>query len=143
RRRRLSRPSMRWTRRRSAASPGACWQARWALLRSAPWAGLRTTRRWRQDFGAEPAASCPGAVGGRPLLLERFGGLGGRLPVLHGRRILLRQPRYGDYEAWSRLRADSRAFLEPWEPPWPADALDRGAFRRRVRRAVSDVRAGV
>lgn len=65
------------------------------------------------------------------------------MPVLHGRRILLRQPRYGDYEAWSRLRADSRAFLEPWEPPWPADALDRGAFRRRVRRAVSDVRAGV
>lgn len=63
--------------------------------------------------------------------------------MLHGRRILLRQPRYGDYKAWSRLRADSRAFLEPWEPPWPADALDRGAFRRRVRRAVSDVRAGV
>ncbi|WP_368744800.1 GNAT family N-acetyltransferase [Desertibaculum subflavum] len=76
------------------------------------------------------------------MLLERFGGLGGRLPVLHGRRVVLRQPRYGDYEAWARLRASSRAFLEPWEPPWPADALDRGAFRRRVRRAVGDVRTG-
>lgn len=64
-------------------------------------------------------------------------------PVLVGGKVMLRLPRGKDYAEWARLRGESRAFLEPWEPPWPADALDRGAFRRRVRRAVSDVRAGV
>jgi hypothetical protein len=37
-------------------------------------------------------------------------------------------------------RAESRAFLTPWEPTWPADDLTRTAFRRRVRRYQSEIR---
>ena len=57
-----------------------------------------------------------------------------------GEGLYLRQPLPGDYEGWSRLRAVSRAFLEPWEPVWPSDDLTRAAFRRRLRRYQCDVR---
>jgi ribosomal-protein-alanine N-acetyltransferase len=46
--------------------------------------------------------------------------------------VTLRPPRSGDYAAWSELRRRSRAFLQPWEPSWPADDLSRLAFRRRL-----------
>ena len=52
---------------------------------------------------------------------------------LEGERVRLRPPRRGDWRAWSRLRGQSRSFLEPWEPSWPEDALTRTAFRRRLR----------
>jgi [ribosomal protein S5]-alanine N-acetyltransferase len=57
-----------------------------------------------------------------------------------GEGIYLRHPLPGDFEAWSRLRAVSRAFLEPWEPVWPSDDLTRAAFRRRLRRYQRDIR---
>ncbi len=60
--------------------------------------------------------------------------------VLSGLRVVLRPPRRVDYPAWARLRQQSRAFLEPWEPSWPEDALSRAAWRRRLRRAASDWR---
>ena len=40
-----------------------------------------------------------------------------------------------------RLREQSRAFLTPWEPTWPADDLTRGAFRRRLKRYAEDLRS--
>jgi len=46
--------------------------------------------------------------------------------------IYLRPPRASDYPAWSDLRRRSRAFLQPWEPAWPADDLSRPAYRRRL-----------
>jgi len=52
---------------------------------------------------------------------------------IEGRRVYLRPPRDGDWRVWADLRATSRDFLSPWEPTWPADALGRAAFRRRVR----------
>ena len=52
---------------------------------------------------------------------------------IEGRRVFLRPPRDADWRAWAELRGLSRDFLEPWEPVWPADALSRAAFRRRVR----------
>lgn len=52
---------------------------------------------------------------------------------IEARRLYLRPPRDSDWRAWSQLRGDSRTFLESWEPTWPADALGRTAFRRRVR----------
>jgi ribosomal-protein-alanine N-acetyltransferase len=52
---------------------------------------------------------------------------------LEGRRVFLRPPRDADWRAWAELRGASREFLMPWEPVWPADALGRAAFRRRVR----------
>lgn len=62
---------------------------------------------------------------------------------IEGHQTFLRHPVIGDFAEWSRLRATSRAFLEPWEPLWPADDLTRGAFRYRIRRYDSDREAGL
>lgn len=51
---------------------------------------------------------------------------------LEAEGVTLRPPRNGDYAAWSDLRRRSRAFLQPWEPTWPADDLSRSAYRRRL-----------
>jgi len=61
-------------------------------------------------------------------------------PELRGEKVILRLPQLGDYDAWARIRGDSRNFLEPWEPSWSTDALSRTAFRRRLRRYSRDVR---
>ena len=60
--------------------------------------------------------------------------------VIPGRTVYLRSPSMNDYAAWSTLRAESRAFLAPWEPLWPPDDLTRGAFKRRVRRYMKEAR---
>ena len=65
------------------------------------------------------------------------------VPVLRSRRLLLRTPRLGDHAEWAALRAASRNFLEPWEPIWPEDDLERPAFRRRIRRYAAEIRDGV
>jgi len=49
------------------------------------------------------------------------------------RRLLIRPPRRGDFEAWAQLRGKSRNHLEPWEPLWPTDALSREDWARRLR----------
>jgi ribosomal-protein-alanine N-acetyltransferase len=54
------------------------------------------------------------------------------LTLEHG-RVRLRPPRAADWSAWAGLRQTSRDFLEPWEPSWPAGALTRQDFRRRLR----------
>jgi ribosomal-protein-alanine N-acetyltransferase len=59
-------------------------------------------------------------------------------PVV-GRGIYLRYAEMRDYLAWAQLRAASREFLEPWEPTWPADDLERAAFRRRLRRHRDEI----
>lgn len=51
---------------------------------------------------------------------------------LDGPGVRLRSPRASDFAEWRELRASSRAFLQPWEPVWPADDLTRAAFRRRL-----------
>jgi ribosomal-protein-alanine N-acetyltransferase len=56
--------------------------------------------------------------------------------------IRLRAPRYRDYDAWSTLRRDSRGFLQPWEPSWPSDDLQRSAFRRRLAIYSREIDAG-
>jgi ribosomal-protein-alanine N-acetyltransferase len=53
-------------------------------------------------------------------------------PLVRGEGIYLRPPEMRDFEAWTDLRARSRAFLTPWEPAWPADDLTRASFRRRL-----------
>ena len=47
-------------------------------------------------------------------------------------RMTLRLPQHADWKPWSQLRADSQAFLTPWEPIWSADHLSRRAFTNRV-----------
>ena len=61
-------------------------------------------------------------------------------PAIAGNGIMLRLPQGNDYAAWVALREQSRAFLTPWEPTWPADDLTRTAFRRRIRRYTEDQR---
>lgn len=61
---------------------------------------------------------------------------------LDGERVSLRYPVAGDHGEWSRLRAESRTFLEPWEPRWADDDLTRSAFRNRIRRYDTDREAG-
>ena len=61
-------------------------------------------------------------------------------PVLKGPRFYLRPPVPGDWRMWAEVRAESREFLEKWEPTWPADALSRLGFRRRIRLYQRDAR---
>lgn len=63
-----------------------------------------------------------------------------RHPRLHGRGVFLRTPEWRDYEAWAALRGESRAFLQPWEPAWPADELSRPSFRYKLKRYAEDLR---
>jgi [ribosomal protein S5]-alanine N-acetyltransferase len=60
-------------------------------------------------------------------------------PLLRGDGLYLRPAGPADFSSWSRLRAVSRGFLEPWEPTWPDDDLTRTAFRRRLRRQDEDM----
>jgi len=60
-------------------------------------------------------------------------------PLIRGDGLYLRPAAAGDFSAWAQLRAESRAFLTPWEPTWPEDDLTRAAFRRRLRRQVEDM----
>jgi ribosomal-protein-alanine N-acetyltransferase len=61
---------------------------------------------------------------------------------VEGYGVVLRPPRASDYLAWRELRAMSRAFLQPWEPTWPADDLTRAAFRRRLAAYARDRELG-
>lgn len=63
-------------------------------------------------------------------------------PLLRGKRVLLRLPARGDYQEWAELRARSRHFLEPWEPRWAADELERPAWRQRLGRYRDDYAQG-
>ena len=47
-------------------------------------------------------------------------------------RMVLRPPTHSDHRAWAALRAESEAFLRPWEPVWATDHLSRRAFTNRV-----------
>src|SRR6266850_1695098 len=59
-------------------------------------------------------------------------------PSIAGEGVFLRAPDMSDFGRWAALREQSRAFLTPWEPTWPADDLTRGAFRRRLKRYAED-----
>ncbi|MDE2230103.1 MAG: GNAT family N-acetyltransferase [Alphaproteobacteria bacterium] len=60
---------------------------------------------------------------------------------LVGPRVALRTPEREDFEEWAKLRAESRSFLAPFEPTWPADAVSRAGFRRRLQRYAVDWRS--
>ncbi|MDE2579577.1 MAG: GNAT family N-acetyltransferase [Hyphomicrobiales bacterium] len=59
--------------------------------------------------------------------------------VLRGEGVFLRPPVMDDFPAWAALREESRDFLTPWEPSWPADDLTRAAFRRRIKRQTEEI----
>lgn len=62
---------------------------------------------------------------------------------LEAQRLYLRPMHERDWRAWAELRAQSRAFLEPWEPTWPSDALTRAMYRRRLNLALEELRQEV
>lgn len=64
------------------------------------------------------------------------------LIALRGRRVLLRLPKMGDYEAWYTLRRSSRDFLRPFEPRWTEADLGRSVFSTRVRRSREEAEEG-
>jgi [ribosomal protein S5]-alanine N-acetyltransferase len=47
-------------------------------------------------------------------------------------RLILRLPMHSDWVQWAALRANSTAFLTPWEPVWSRDHLSRRSFTNRV-----------
>jgi [ribosomal protein S5]-alanine N-acetyltransferase len=63
-------------------------------------------------------------------------------PPLEGERIILRRPSMRDYAAWAALRRESRTFLEPWEPLWTRDELEKSAYRERLSRYRKERRDG-
>lgn len=69
--------------------------------------------------------------------------VGGFPPVkLNGQGLYLRPPLASDWESWAKLREASAAFLTPWEPLWPVDALSKPSYQHRLRRQLSEWRAG-
>lgn len=60
-------------------------------------------------------------------------------PTLRDGKVVLRVPDMADYDQWSKLRSQSRDFLSPWEPVWPANDLTRTAFRSRIRQYWRDI----
>lgn len=52
-----------------------------------------------------------------------------------GERVILRSPHSRHYREWARLRRESRSFLQPWEPLWSGDELEKSSWHRRVRRS--------
>jgi ribosomal-protein-alanine N-acetyltransferase len=57
-------------------------------------------------------------------------------------RLVLRPPQQRDFEAWAKLRRESRGFLTPWEPSWSRDHLTGRAFRGRVTWSERVIRQG-
>jgi ribosomal-protein-alanine N-acetyltransferase len=53
-------------------------------------------------------------------------------------RLYMRVPVRSDWSEWAEIRSDSRGFLVPWEPTWPADSLSKAAFRRRLAKYSED-----
>ncbi|KZK90682.1 putative ribosomal N-acetyltransferase YdaF [Pseudovibrio sp. W64] len=64
------------------------------------------------------------------------------LATLTTGRLYLRAPSMADFAQWSDLRAQSKDFLQPWEPTWPVDDLTKAAFRKRIRRYNRNIREG-
>ena len=63
-------------------------------------------------------------------------------PVLLGTRVTLRAPRPSDYQAWRKLRHESRDFLKPYEPRWNEADLRQRVFTSRLKRGREEAKAG-
>lgn len=61
--------------------------------------------------------------------------------TLQNERVRLRAPQAADFAEWAALRAESRDFLQPWEPTWASDALTRAGWKRRLEVYERDIAA--
>ncbi len=62
---------------------------------------------------------------------------------LSDERVWLRPPQESDWQSWADLRQESKDFLVPWEPSWPADSLTKSAWQRRLKRQYEEWRLDV
>jgi [ribosomal protein S5]-alanine N-acetyltransferase len=53
-------------------------------------------------------------------------------------RLYLRPALVSDYDDWRRVRAKNQAYLQPFEPAWPEQCLERAFFERRIARLDQD-----
>ena len=63
---------------------------------------------------------------------------------LVGAPLILRHPRWADYDQWASVRRRDADYLRPWEPEWTDAHLSRGSYRLRLarfRKMVSTERA--
>ena len=51
-----------------------------------------------------------------------------------GGTVIMRHPRWADYEAWAELRKENEDYLTPWEPQWNERHLTRLSYRARLAR---------
>jgi len=49
-----------------------------------------------------------------------------------GGTVIMRHPRWADYEAWAELRKENEDYLTPWEPQWNERHLTRLSYRARL-----------
>ena len=50
-----------------------------------------------------------------------------------GRKVILRPPQYSDWKVWADERKKNKLYLQPWEPLWSINELERSSFVKRVR----------
>ena len=50
-----------------------------------------------------------------------------------GQKVLLRPPQYSDWRTWADERKKNELYLQPWEPLWSINELERSSFVKRVR----------
>ena len=60
--------------------------------------------------------------------------------VLQTPRLTLRPATMDDLAQWQTVRGLNQAYLKPYEPTWPEQALDQEFFARRVARLTQDWR---
>jgi ribosomal-protein-alanine N-acetyltransferase len=83
-----------------------------------------------------------GVLGGMQKSVFRFLSRHSDAVELENDNYLLRLPRYSDFNQWHKLRAESRRFLEPWEPTWRHDELTEAAYRARIIRGKQEYSSG-
>ena len=52
--------------------------------------------------------------------------------IASGGSVVLRHPRWADYDAWAKLREENKTYLTPWEPEWDERHLTRLSYRSRL-----------
>ena len=50
-----------------------------------------------------------------------------------GQKVILHPPQYSDWKAWADERKKNKLYLQPWEPLWSINELERSSFVKRVR----------
>lgn len=61
---------------------------------------------------------------------------------LESERILMRPPRISDWPQWAQTRSINKDHIQPFEPKWAENALEKDFFERRVLRQARDWELG-